>query len=231
MRSIPRAASDVEHGSVEVQARRRRGHGARGAGEHRLVALAIGGVRRARDVGRQRRLPVRLEKRHEVAIHFDLGELARTRHGARARVSRQLDLPARLRLVTRAQVHEGAPCPEQPFEQDFDAPARRLAAHDAGRQHAGVVEHEQIACAQELRQLGECAIRKRAARAVEHEQPARAPLGERYLRDELGRQVEMKIAALHGGAILAARWRRARLFWHTVRPLRRDPRPWASQQR
>jgi hypothetical protein len=45
-----------QHGLIEMQPRRRCGHRPGIAGIHRLVALAIGGLGRAVDVGRQRHL-------------------------------------------------------------------------------------------------------------------------------------------------------------------------------
>ena len=117
----------VEHRRIEVQPRRRRRDGARRAREHGLVALAVRGVGRARDVRRQRRLAVRFEERHDVAVELDLRELAGARDDARPRAAGQLDVAARQRLVARAQVHERAARPEQPLEQQLDAPARGLA--------------------------------------------------------------------------------------------------------
>ena len=47
----------------------------------------------------------------------------------------------------------------------------------------------EVARAQQLGQLAEAAVRDRAARALEHEQARGVALGERLLRDQLGRQL------------------------------------------
>src|SRR5688572_10965637 len=109
--------------------------------------------------------------------------------------------------MARAQVHERVARPQQTLEQKLDAPTRRLVPDDTRRQHTRVVEHEQIAGAEQRRQVGEQPILDTARGTVEHEQAARAPLPERRLRDQLRRKFVVEVAALHRGAILTARWR------------------------
>ena len=161
---MPRAASASSSVSVEVQARRRRGDGARRAREHRLVALAVGGVRRASDVRRQRRLAVRFEIRHDVAIELDLDELA----GARDRRAPAPDPAARsLRpaaVCGSRAVHERTARPEHALEQQLDSPARRLAASTRAGSTRVSLNTSRSPALQQLRQLGEHAIRERARR-------------------------------------------------------------------
>ena len=123
--------------------------------------------------------------------------------------------------MARAQVHERAARAEHPLEQHLDAPAGRLAPDDARRQHARVVEDEQVAGAQELRQLGEQPILDGARGAVEHEQTARAPLGERHLRDQLRPEARSGNRCAASGRDSSGPVARSLVFWHTVRPLRR----------
>ena len=77
---------------------------------------------------------------------------------------------------------------EHALEQQLDAPAGRLAPEHARRQHARVVEDEQVAGAQQLRQVGEHADRRwRPLRRRARASGSRA-VRERHLRDQLRRQ-------------------------------------------
>jgi hypothetical protein len=90
------------------------------------------------------------------------------------------------------------------------APPLRLAAEQAGPDHARVVDDDEVTFAQKPGQLAEHAIdRRRAARI---EQARRAALGGRVLRDQLGRQLEVEVAE--------GRWRvhRCTLGLRPVRP-------------
>src|SRR5438045_9466506 len=113
--------------------------------------------------------------------------------------------------MARAQLREHAAGAQHALEQELDAAAAWASpAREARGQHAGVVEDEQVAGAQQLGQVGETAVLDRARRAVEHEQPARAALRERRLRDQLARQFVVEFASQHGAKFYATRRTRAR---------------------
>jgi hypothetical protein len=141
--------------TIEMQTCGRRGHGARRARIHGLVAFAIRLARDARDVRRQRHLAVGFEKRHDVAVELELKQRAVAPDHARARFAGQLELAARLRLVTGLELEERAPGAEQALEQQLDAPAARLLRLQPGRQHARIVQHEQIAASEQRWQVRE----------------------------------------------------------------------------
>ena len=74
------------------------------------------------------------------------------------------------------------------LEQQLDAPAaRRSLAGEPGGEDASVVADEQVAGSEQRWQIRETPVFDCARRAVEHEQPARAALGERRLRDQIAR--------------------------------------------
>ncbi len=75
-----------------------------------------------------------------------------TQHDRMTAIS-QLDPPALLRLLADAELHNGLVCPCNPLDQDLHRAAGALAPIQACRQHAGVVEYQQVARAQEFGQL------------------------------------------------------------------------------
>ena len=167
--------------AVEVQPRGRRRDGARRAREHGLITLAVRRVGRARDVRRQRRLAVRLEERHDVAVELDLGELAR----ARARRAPARRPAARPRCPAAACGSRASARARDAARATARAAARRARPSACGPMtRAGStrvsLKHEQIAGAQELRQLGEHAdprrrpSRRRARASGSHAAPRAA---------------------------------------------------------
>jgi hypothetical protein len=95
-----------------------------------------------------------------------------------------------------AEMDQRPPFVQQTLDQQLDAPAAGLAAVQAGRDHPGVVEHQQVAGAQQFRQVIEPAVAERAGCAVQGQQPAVAAPGRGVLGDQFRRQVEAKILAL-----------------------------------
>ncbi len=75
---------------------------------------------------------------------------------------------------------------ERPLEQQLDPATGFLGGEQTRRDHARVVEDQQIPGRDELRQLAHLSVRERAARAVECQQPAPRAFGERLLSDEMG---------------------------------------------
>ena len=82
-------------------------------------------------------------------------------------------------------------------EQTFHLAAARIAAaEESRRKDARVVEHQQIARAQEAPEVGERRVLERPARARHHQQP-RTPAFGRLLRDERLGQLEVEIGNVH----------------------------------
>jgi hypothetical protein len=92
-------------------------------------------------------------------------------------------------------------------EQDFNEAgglgraglrARSGAGGEEARgQDAGVVEDEEIAGLEELREVGEEVVAEGAGGAVEDQHPAGAALGGRVLGDQFFRQVEVEVGDEH----------------------------------
>jgi hypothetical protein len=77
----PRGGTAFEQGSVEMQTRGRRRHGARHPRIHRLIALAVDRLGGAVKIGRQRDLAVPFEDRQRLVLEADLPEFVTpTRH-------------------------------------------------------------------------------------------------------------------------------------------------------
>ena len=69
----------------------------------------------------------------------------------------------------------------------------------AGVDLNGEEEALHVALSEQLGQIRETPISDSARSAVEHEQPARAALGERRLRDKVAREVVLEVAPQHAG--------------------------------
>jgi len=78
-----------------------------------------------------------------------------------------------------------------------DTAARDAAAKEPRRKHPRVVHDDEVAGAQQLRQVRDRPVLDRTAAAVEAQQTGRAALRDRLLRDELGRQIEVEVADEH----------------------------------
>jgi hypothetical protein len=82
-------------------------------------------------------------------------------------------------------------------EQALDlAPARVTAADQARREHTGVVQHQQIACAQVPPQVREHRMLDRRSAAGQDEQAGASAL-RGLLRDQLVRQIEVEVGNVH----------------------------------
>ncbi len=78
---------------------------------------------------------------------------------------------------------------DRPHHQQLDAATRFLLREQAGRQHAGVVEYQQVAFAQVTDKFVEAGMLERFGFAIEHEQARFVAAGERLLRDQFFGQV------------------------------------------
>ena len=108
---------------------------------------------------------------------------------------------ARLRRLAGPDVRPGLAGRQHALDQHLDATARGLGAEQARLDHAGVVEHEQVARVQQAGQLAEDAVDERVGRAIE--QARTAAFGRRMLRDQVVRQLEVEVAEA-----MVAGWRR-----------------------
>ena len=182
---MPRAASAAKQRRREMQAGGRRGDGALGAGEDRLVIAAVApifgvAVARALDVGRQR--------------HRAVAQRAPRGNASPSRSNASVTSPSALLATISAEKSVGeddrgrrvagaappwrrrasTPPPRSRCQGDLD---RRLAApaDEPRRDHPRVVEDEQVARPQQLRQIGDMPV-DRAARlpATPRAAPTRA---------------------------------------------------------
>ncbi len=159
----PWARSVCQHRLVEMQAGGGRGDGARCAGIDGLVARFVGAFGRVLDVGRQRQLAVllgqfpagcrgrpspgqRIRRRLRPARYDDLEGIGQLQPRARLGRLAGADLRDRVRRVDDA------------LEQHLDLAAAFLDAEEARLDHARVVEHQQVAGCEQVRQIGEMPI-------------------------------------------------------------------------
>ena len=83
-------------------------------------------------------------------------------------------------------------------EKRFYFSAGRLArAEQLGRNDAGVVQNEDVACFQQIQNLGEAKMFNGAGLAVEIHQPGTFTLIGRLLGDAAGREFVVEIGQLH----------------------------------
>ena len=168
---------------VEVQAGRGRRHRAGHAREQALVTLAIAGVRRARDVGRQRHAAMPFEE-----LQRRLGQQHLPQVGMPGlqphRTTGADELLAHPQPVAAARLHQGSVAGQRPLQQQLRAPAGCAVRREPGRHHASVVEHQQVAGMEQRGQPGEIPVFAAAGRAIEQQQPASRTLCQRRLRDQ-----------------------------------------------
>jgi hypothetical protein len=80
--------------------------------------------------------------------------------------------------------------------QDLGLTAAPGATEEAGRENAASVHHEEVALLEQIGERGEVTVPDGAATSIEGQQPRGVPVGERFLRDETGRQVEVEVPGL-----------------------------------
>ena len=182
-----------------MQARRGGRHTAVVARIDGLIARLIGGVGRVRDVGRQRHLANRFQNFMCVtrALKSQLKKIVDTLKHFRADTARKVKSGARFGRFARAHmgVYREA-IGLHTLNQYLDAAARLFMAVQARLDDLGIVKHQQIMRAQQLRQFTKHTIRKRSRTNLKQ---ARArPRRSRVLGDQFGRQQIIKITELHG---------------------------------
>ena len=175
------------------------------AGIHGLVAGFVGTGRRARDVRRQRDRGVSGEvvgKRchageaqpEESVVAPDDGRLDGARKDDR--------LP-RTGGVAGTDLEEALVEAQHPLQQELNPAAGGLGADEPRLHDPGVVQHQEVAGAEQARQVAEAAIGEHLAGEVQ--EPAVGALGRRRLGDPVRRQFEVEVgqrvvAGCHGRA-------------------------------
>ena len=196
----PAFAQAGQHGLIEMQPGGRRGDRAGLTREHGLVALQVAGVGVPVDVRRQRHF-TELEQQFLQRLRgFEMQPektFVAPQHHRMAAIG-QFDPAALFRCLADAELDGGLMRAGDPLDQDLHRAAGALAPVQPRRQHAGVVEHQQIAGPQEVGQLTEHAVLPRLRRHIQQQQPARRTLGQWHLRDQFGRQFKIEIGFLQG---------------------------------
>ena len=83
-------------------------------------------------------------------------------------------------------------------QKAFDGPAARHArAEQPGRKHFRVVDDEEIASRRNSGRSADACVFDLTRAFMQHEQPRRAALGRRRLRDQVGGQIEIEIRNVH----------------------------------
>ena len=198
-RRTPRLRERGEDLGVEVQPRRRRRDRAGDARVDGLIALAIGGAR-ARGRCRAAAAPHREPRRTRARRSRTPGETDRLRARACARCARPGSAHRRpaLQALARARVHQrvsralsAARAGARPCRRVSLMPWTRAGTTRVSLNTSRSPARSSVGKSAKLE------IRERAPRAVEHEQPARGARRRGPLRDELLRELEVKVRALH----------------------------------
>src|ERR1700733_10558541 len=187
---------------VEMQPRRGRSHGAEDARIHGLIALAIVAFRLPRDVGRQGYFAVSLEESRHLAREPQMEQIALSSEHARRMTSGQFDRGARLQALAGAQLHQRGVRRQGTFEQNFDASAAFLEAECTRRNHARIVENQQIRRAQQGWEVAKLKVAPRSGGAIERQHPAGGARRRGPLSNEFLGKIEVKVRAPHVLTIL-----------------------------
>ena len=94
----------------------------------------------------------------------------------------------------------GAPRVNHPLDQQLHCPTGGLGAEQARRDHAGIVQNEQIAGHHEPGQITDPPILPMARRPFQAQQAGGRAIRQGKLGDLFGGKLEVKISGLHGGA-------------------------------
>ena len=186
-------------------------------GEHGLVTLRV--LRRVRvsavllacNIGRQRNMAVALHQRVRVVARVVGQHKAKQRPGRIGPAPQQCGAQAvgvagravqrhgfaHSGLFAHAQMRGHLVAAKHAFDQEFELAAGGFFAKQAGIEHLGVVEHQQVARAQQAGEFVKDAVHRLGARGVK--QARAAALGCGLLGDEVFGQGEIKIAQGVGG--------------------------------
>ncbi len=199
----------VENLRGEVETGGGRGYRSPLLGIDGLIAIAIVGGIRARDVGRERDVADAIEGREKI-IHALGGlktDVALAELSARQDFSLEFNLIAEEKAFADSDFAAGAnqALPivgigrELASEEDFDAAGSAFAAAiKPGRKNAGIVEDDEIAGSQKVGEFTKQGVRIAAANPLQAQHAGAVAGGEGFLRDEFDGKVEVEIGDLHG---------------------------------
>ena len=192
-----------------MQARRGRGHRAVVPGKQRLVVGAVLRIGHAASyVGRQRHGAALFEGRQESRTHGVEGEHDRAvlvfgldPGGESAGEGEPVAWPQPL-----GRPREGQPAPaaqiadQERLDRDV-LTAGRATAHalQSRRDHPGVVEDQEVAAAQQARQIAHMSVVQAVGRDIQ--KPRRIPRSDRALGDEIVGKIEIEEVDAHGGRV------------------------------
>ena len=188
---------------VEVQRRGRRGDRAGLRREHRLVAALVVGAVVAGDVGRQRHVAVALEQRSGSSGKRSSNSEPSAPPRPSTSTSKPSPLPRRSRLPGFGDLLARSCASTRDrgsirSTSTSTAPPLALRAEQARLDDAGVVDHQQVAGAQQRRQVAEDGGRAARRRVPSsRREPLRSARG--MLRDQLRRQREIEVAEREAG--------------------------------
>lgn len=191
---ISEADALIAQGQQQIGGEVQAGRGRRGravvAAEHGLIAFRVGqgGV----DVGGQGHMPQVIESIVDGRVEVDEAAWPIQRGG-----NRRPDLPAVVFCDQQAFARGQFFAPRQRFplailaaaqQEQLGLAAAFFVADQPGVQHAGVVEHQQIAGAQKFWQIVDVAVRQGAAVAFQHQHAGMVARLDRRLSDHAWRQ-------------------------------------------
>ena len=136
----------------------------------------------------------------DLAISKDDGLVIVTAGDLGRQTAIQMQLHAFAGRLAGPDVCRGAVRSGNAFDQHLHPAPARLPAEDARRDDPGIVEHQQVAGLEQLRQFAELPVSQCIVNGIEAEQAAGAARRARLAGDQFLREIVVKVAALHGGA-------------------------------
>ena len=127
-----------------------------------------------------------VQERLEVGVEREVEQIAFPLPDRRDGPAVEIDPRAGSRAAAGADLEPARPRIEQSLEQQLDSPARLFPPGEPGRQHASVVQHQQVPGLEPLDEIRELAIGDGSGPAIEHEQPTRRSMGRRIVRNPSG---------------------------------------------
>ena len=175
-------------------------------GVHRLVTLAVRGGGRAVDVRRERDLAVARQRRAGIeGSHKAQSAQSAAQHleDLHLAVRSEADAATRLELATRMAQGEPGTVRQLAHEQHLGRGTALARAVQPSGNDARGVEDENVRGGDELEEIAKAPVRHGAARSVQHEEPRRAALCKRLLRDQLRGKVVFEVGGVQVSNMLA----------------------------
>ena len=172
---------------------------------HGLVVVDVGGTDGAMYIMRQRERAVAIQYLFDRNFAFSYDDWASgpriARNSERVTVAQD---EARIVLEHAMRPNQREPCARgtfsrtgRPHHQQLDAAARLLLREQPRRQHARVVQHDQIALAQMTHEFVEARMIDRLGFAIEHEQARLVAASQRLLRNQFFGQFVVEFGKPH----------------------------------